>query len=55
MRQFLLMGGYAVYVWPAVALTLLVLGVNVHWARRALHLAQRDARRRLQHFPQDPA
>lgn len=55
MRQFLLMGGYAVYVWPAVALTLLVLGLNIQWARRALYLAQRDARRRLQHTPQEPS
>jgi len=47
MTQFLRMGGYAVYVWPAVALTLIVLSLNIVWARRALALAQRDARRRL--------
>ena len=28
MKQFLVMGGYAGYVWPAVALTLVVLGLN---------------------------
>jgi heme exporter protein CcmD len=54
MKQFLLMGGYAIYVWPAVALTLIVLGLNVHWAQRSLQLAQRDARRRLQHARQEP-
>lgn len=47
MMQFLLMGGYAVYVWPAVALAVVVLALNVVWARRSLALAQRDARRRL--------
>ena len=54
MKQFLLMGGYAGYVWPAVALTLMVLGLNLHWAQRSLRLSQRDARRRLQHAPQEP-
>jgi len=48
MMQFLLMGGYAVYVWPAVALTAAGLILNVVWARRALASAQREARRRLQ-------
>ena len=49
MSHFLLMGGYAVYVWPAVALALAVLALNVLWARRALATAQREARRRLLH------
>ena len=54
MKQFLLMGGYAGYVWPAVALTLVVLGLNIQWAQRSLRLSQRDARRRLQHTRQEP-
>jgi heme exporter protein CcmD len=47
MMQFLLMGGYAVYVWPAVALAVAVLALNILWARRSLADAQREARRRL--------
>jgi heme exporter protein CcmD len=47
MVQFLAMGGYAVYVWPCYALTALVAGLNIFWARRALRSAQREARRRL--------
>ena len=46
--KFLAMGGYAVYVWPCYALTLLVVGLNVAFARRSLRAAQRDARRRLE-------
>jgi heme exporter protein CcmD len=49
MMQFLLMGGYALYVWPAVALTAVVLALNVVWARRALDHARREVRRRLTH------
>ncbi len=41
------MGGYAIYVWPCYALTAIVVGLNIFWARRSLRLAQRDARRRL--------
>jgi len=55
MMQFLLMGGYAVYVWPAVGLALAVLALNIVWARRALASAQRDARRRLVHMRREPA
>lgn len=47
MTQFLLMGGYAVYVWPSVALAVAVLALNIVWARRSLAGAQREARRRL--------
>jgi heme exporter protein CcmD len=32
--EFLKMGGYAVYVWSAYGITLLVLGVSVWAARR---------------------
>jgi heme exporter protein CcmD len=41
------MGGYARYVWPAFALALIVMLLNIFWARRSLRRAQIDARRRL--------
>jgi heme exporter protein D len=47
MREFLEMGGYAVYVWPAYAVTLAVIALNVVWARRALTRARAAAQRRL--------
>jgi heme exporter protein D len=47
MREFLEMGGYAVYVWPAYAVTLAVVALNVFWARRALARARAAAQRRL--------
>jgi heme exporter protein D len=47
MREFLDMGGYAAFVWPAYALTLAVIIGNVFGARRALRRAQLLARRRL--------
>jgi heme exporter protein CcmD len=47
MSEFLEMGGYAAFVWPAYALTLGVAVLNVVWARRALARAQAVARRRL--------
>ncbi|HTT06876.1 MAG TPA: heme exporter protein CcmD [Steroidobacteraceae bacterium] len=54
MMQFLLMGGYAVYVWPSVALALAVLALNILWARRSLASAQREARRRFAHGRREP-
>ena len=45
--KFLEMGGFAVYVWPSYALTALVVGLNIYWARRSLREAQAEARRRL--------
>jgi heme exporter protein CcmD len=45
--KFLEMGGYAVYVWPSYALTALVVGLNIYWARRSLREARSEARRRL--------
>lgn len=33
--KFLLMGGYAAYVWPCYALVLIVLLSNVLWVKRA--------------------
>lgn len=47
MSQFLDMGGYAWYVWPAYAVTFAVVALNVVWARRSLATARTAARRRL--------
>lgn len=47
MSHFLHMGGYAAYVWPSYGITLLILGLNIYWARRRLALAREQARRRL--------
>lgn len=47
MRAFLDMGGYAAYVWPAYAVTLAIIALNVLAARRALERAREEARRRL--------
>jgi len=47
MLKFWQMGGYAVYLWPSYALTLLAVGLNIYWARRSLRSAQVQARRRL--------
>jgi|HubBroStandDraft_1064217.scaffolds.fasta_scaffold01082_6 heme exporter protein CcmD len=47
MRQFLEMGGYAAYVWPAYAVTLAIVGLNIIWARSLLAQARAAARRRL--------
>jgi heme exporter protein CcmD len=46
--HFLAMGGYAAFVWPSVGLTVAVMLLNIHWARRAARDAERLARRRLQ-------
>jgi len=47
MIHFLQMGGYATYIWPAFALAFIVMGLNIVWARRSLHMAQTEARRRM--------
>ena len=47
MSQFLDMGGYALYVWPAYAVTFAVVALNIVWARRLLASARAAARRRL--------
>jgi heme exporter protein CcmD len=47
MRAFLEMGGYAPFVWPAYALTLAVMGLNVLWARQLLKRSRKEAQRRL--------
>jgi heme exporter protein CcmD len=48
MREFLDMGGYAAFVWPAYAVTFAVIALNIYWARRALANARRHALRRLE-------
>ena len=48
MRAFLEMGGYAAFVWPAYAVTITVIILNIVWARRSLARSRADARRRLQ-------
>ncbi|MGH8210305.1 MAG: heme exporter protein CcmD [Steroidobacteraceae bacterium] len=45
--EFFDMGGYAAYVWPSYALTLIVLALNIVWARRLLARSRQEARRRL--------
>ena len=47
MSEFLAMGGYAAFVWPAYALTFVAVFVNVALARRAHAAARAEARRRL--------
>jgi heme exporter protein CcmD len=37
------MGGYAGYVWPAYAVTLAVVVLNVVWARRLLQRSRKEA------------
>jgi heme exporter protein CcmD len=44
---FLDMGGYWAYVWPAYAVTLIVMALNVLWARRLLKRSRKEALRRL--------
>ena len=48
MRAFFDMGGYAAFVWPAYAVTLAVIVLNIVGARRALARSREEARRRLQ-------
>ncbi len=47
MTGFLAMGGYAAYVWPSYGLTLVVIILNIIWARRLLLKSREEARRRL--------
>jgi heme exporter protein D len=48
LAEFFDMGGYAAYVWPSYALTLIVVVLNIVWARRLLARSREDARRRLE-------
>jgi heme exporter protein D len=47
LAQFLAMGKYGAYVWPSYGLTLLVVVLNIVWARRLVRQARIEARRRL--------
>jgi heme exporter protein D len=47
MKDFLDMGGYAAFVWPAYGVTLAVVILNIVWAHRALARARVEALRRL--------
>ena len=47
LSQFLSMGGYAAFVWPSYAVTLIVIVVNVLAARASHRRALEDARRRI--------
>jgi heme exporter protein CcmD len=51
MSHFLAMGGYARFVWPCYAATLLALVLNIIWARRLLARALTEARRRAHSHP----
>jgi heme exporter protein CcmD len=46
--EFLNMGGYGAYVWPAYGLTFVVIAWNIIWARRLLARSREEARRRLE-------
>ncbi len=46
MKEFFAMSGYAEFVWSSLALAVGALLLNVWLARRAVALAERDARRR---------
>jgi heme exporter protein CcmD len=54
MMQWLSMGGYWPFVWPSYLLTLVVVILNVQFARRSLRDALSDARRRLQMKRSEP-
>ena len=45
--EYLDMGGYARYVWPAYIIVLIAIGSNVVMARRSLKRAREAAVRRL--------
>ena len=47
LADFFDMGGYAAFVWPSYALTLIVVVLNIVWARRLLARSREEARRRL--------
>ena len=47
LAEFFDMGGYAGYVWPSYVLTLVVVVLNIVWARRLLARSREEARRRL--------
>jgi heme exporter protein D len=46
-HEFLIMGGYAAYVWPAYAITAVVLIVNAWLPGRQLRRLLEDLKRRM--------
>jgi heme exporter protein CcmD len=55
LQEFVAMGGYAKYVWPAYFLTAGVLIVNVTLARRSLRAQLESVRRRTNLVRDDAA
>lgn len=55
MQDWLSMGGYARYVWPAYLLGLALLALNVLWALRSAARARAAARRRLASDAEQPS
>jgi heme exporter protein CcmD len=47
MHGWLAMGGNARFVWPSYGITLLVLWLNIRWARQAARAGRAEAKRRL--------
>jgi heme exporter protein D len=47
LKDFFAMGGYAAFLWPAYAVTFVVVAWNIVAARRAHQEALLEARRRL--------
>jgi len=47
MLEWLSMGGNARFVWPSYGITVLLLWLNIRWARKAALAARTEARRRL--------
>ena len=47
MSEFLAMGGYGRFVWPAFVLTFAIVLLNVYAARRSFRESLADARRRM--------
>src|SRR5205814_693196 len=43
MKQYFEMGGYAAFVWPAYAVTLAAIVLNIVWARRPLARSREGA------------
>ena len=48
MSEFFAMSGYGIYLWPAFALGIGVVVLNLVMALNALSNARKDARRRLE-------
>jgi heme exporter protein CcmD len=53
MLEWLSMGGNARFVWPSYAITLLLLWLNIRWARQAARTSRAEAKRRLAMQPSD--